>query len=71
VDRVYSEKAWSSPKPNNNPNPSGISMKQRSYCDYGDVLTWTLHEDAEHPLGSFECKDRDKKRIAICIGKNN
>ncbi len=54
----------------NNNISSKAHLKKRDYCDDGEVLTWNLHhhEDAKHPLGSFECKSEDKKRTVFCIG---
>jgi len=48
-----------------------MELKKREYCNNGDVLTWNLHDDAKHPLGSFECKSEGKKRRVFCIGNQN
>jgi hypothetical protein len=71
VDGVFTNQAWSSHHTQSNFNLSNIQPKKREYCNNGDALTWNPHDDAKHPLGSFECKSAEKKRRVFCIGNQN
>jgi hypothetical protein len=54
-----------------NSNSSNFHLKKRLYCNHDEALTWTPHDDAKHPLGSFECESKSKRRTAFYIGNEN
>jgi hypothetical protein len=71
VDALYSKNTWTSHNDSSNSNSSNFHLKKRHYCNHGEALTWTPHDDAKHPMGSFECKSKNNKRTAFCIGNEN
>jgi hypothetical protein len=68
VDGSYSKNTRSSLNNSSNSNSSNFHLKKRLYCNHEEALTWTPHDDAEHPLGSFECESKSKRRTAFFIG---